>query len=337
MQRCLQLAQNGLGTTYPNPLVGSVIVHDKKIIGEGWHKKSGEPHAEIVAINSVEDSSLLKNATLYVNLEPCAHFGKTPPCSHRIVQLGIPKVVIGCRDFAAHVNGKGIQYLKENGVEVVEGVLEEEAKFLNRRFFTFHQKSRPYIILKWAETQNGFFAPTDKTQKWITNAYSKQWAHKWRTEEQAILVGNNTVKNDNPMLTARLWQGNQPTRIVISKNPTFGTNTHILQDGKTLIFNAEKDETTENVHFVKLNFEENVLNQIMQKLHEMKIQSVIVEGGVFTLRQFIQANLWDEARVLVGNSIWEDGIKAPDLPNSELIQQKKIESDTLYLHTNVAV
>lgn len=338
MQRCLQLAQNGLGTTYPNPLVGSVIVHNQKIIGEGWHKKAGEPHAEIVAINSVKNKELLKEATLYVNLEPCSHFGKTPPCSHRIVELGIPKVVIGCRDYASHVNGKGIEYLKSHKVEVIEGVLEKEATELNKRFFTFHQKKRPYIILKWAETKNGFFAPKNNEQKWITNTYTKQLVHKWRTEEQAILIGKNTAKIDNPQLNARLWKGNNPTKVIIDKNLELPLDLNIFNNGKTLIFNSLKKETVNNLQFIQINFEENMLPELLHQLHENNIQSIIIEGGAFTLNQFIQQNLWDEARILVGNTSWKDGIKAPELKNSKIIlSEQQIQHNTIFKIENRAL
>lgn len=221
MKRCIELAKNGLGTTYPNPLVGSVIVHDGKIIGEGWHKKAGEPHAEVNAVNSVKDKSLLKEATIYVSLEPCSHFGKTPPCCDLIIANKIPNVVVGTVDPFAKVAGNGIKKLIESGKNVTIGILEDECNELNKRFFTFHQKKRPYIILKWAETTDGFIAPISKEEKspvWITNPYSRQLVHKWRTEEQAILVGTNTVLDDNPKLDARDFSGNNPVRIVLDKS-----------------------------------------------------------------------------------------------------------------------
>ena len=222
MLRCLQLAKNGLGSTYPNPMVGSVIVYEDRIIGEGWHQQAGQPHAEVNAVNSVNDQSLLDKATIYVSLEPCSHFGKTPPCSDLIIAKGIKKVVIGTVDPFAEVAGRGIKKLIDAGCEVLVGVLEQECQQLNKRFFTFHQKKRPYIILKWAESLDGFIAPEAKSRSsrepvWITNSYSKQLVHKWRAEEQSILVGTKTVEADNPSLTTRDWSGKSPTRIVLDR------------------------------------------------------------------------------------------------------------------------
>lgn len=336
MQRCLELAQKALGMSYPNPLVGCVITHNGEIIGEGWHQKAGLPHAEINAIQSVKNLSLLKNATLYVNLEPCSHVGKTPACAHKIVELGIPKVVIGCRDKAAHVNGKGIQYLKENGVKVVENVLQEESEFLNRRFFTFQTQHRPYIILKFAQSLNSYFAPINKEQKWITNSYSKQLVHKWRTEEQGILVGNNTAKIDRPQLNARLWKGNQPIRMLIAKELDSGTENFIQSNLKTLIFTQEYRENNEKIKYITINFKENVLAQIMNYLYKIEVQSLIVEGGVHTLNSFILNNLWDEARILTGNISWEEGIKSPELPASKLKFQTPIGEDFYQLYVNAS-
>ena len=241
IKRCIELAQNGLGTTYPNPMVGSVIVYDGQIIGEGWHKKAGEPHAEVNAVNSVKDKSLLKKATIYVSLEPCSHFGKTPPCCDLIIANEIPNVVVGTVDPNEKVAGKGILKLIEAGANVTVGVLENECNELNKRFFTFHQKKRPYIILKWAESLDGFLAPEkagnqDRKPVWITNQYSRQLVHKWRTEEQAILVGTQTVVDDNPKLNARDWNGNNPTRIVIDRNNRIDPDSFIFDDTvKTVI------------------------------------------------------------------------------------------------------
>lgn len=334
MQRCLELANNALGTTYPNPLVGSVIVHNQKIIGEGWHKKAGQDHAEIVAIKSVNDKSLLKESTLYVNLEPCSHFGKTPPCSHKIVEYGIPKVVIGIRDKASHVNGKGIAYLKENGVEVIEHILEEEAEWLNRRFFTFHTKNRPYIVLKFAQTSNGYFAPLGQEQKWITNTYCKQLAHKWRTEEASILVGKRTAEIDQPQLNARLWLGNQPIRVIISRELSPEIKSFLSSDLKTIVFTEAENEKMQNVDFIKIDFEVNVLEQILHHLHEQNLQSIIVEGGATTLAHFIEENLWDEARVFTGDVAWENGIKSPILENARIKFQQDLGRDEYKLYVN---
>ncbi|HRN45021.1 MAG TPA: bifunctional diaminohydroxyphosphoribosylaminopyrimidine deaminase/5-amino-6-(5-phosphoribosylamino)uracil reductase RibD, partial [Flavobacterium sp.] len=305
IRRCIELARNGLGTTYPNPLVGSVIVYDGKIIGEGWHKKSGESHAEVNAVKAVKDKSLLKKATIYVSLEPCSHFGKTPPCCDLIIKNNIPNVVIGTVDPNVKVAGNGIKKLIEAGIHVTVGVLEEECNALNKRFFTFHKKKRPFIVLKWAESQDGFIAPTEKLEKkpvWITNQYSRQLVHKWRTEEQAILVGTQTAIDDNPKLNARDWSGKNPIRLVIDQNNRIEKNNHIFDNqAVTIVFSKSIDTIKkENTIFEILDFEKNIAEQIVQILYQHQIQSVIIEGGRQTLQTFIDANLWDEARVFVG-------------------------------------
>jgi diaminohydroxyphosphoribosylaminopyrimidine deaminase/5-amino-6-(5-phosphoribosylamino)uracil reductase len=324
MSRCIALAKNGLGTTYPNPMVGSVIVYEGKIIGEGWHKKAGEPHAEVNAVNSVQDKSLLKKATIYVSLEPCSHFGKTPPCCDLIIKNKIPNVVIGAVDPNIMVAGNGIKKLIEAGVHVTIGILEDECNELNKRFFTFHQKKRPYIILKWAQSQDGFIAPLEKLEKkpvWITNTYSRQLVHKWRTEEQAILVGTQTVIDDNPKLNARDWQGNNPVRIVLDQNNRIPKDNAVFDNQvKTIVFNnSENSISKENTIFEGIDFKQNIAKQIVDSLYKHNIQSVIIEGGLQTLQTFIDANLWDEARVFTGNINLEKGIKAPFIPktNSE--------------------
>ncbi len=270
MQRCLDLAKNWLGATYPNPLVGSVIVCDDRIIGEGWHRKAGEPHAEVNAINSVKDQYLFSRSTLYVNLEPCSHYGKTPPCSDLIVKKNIKKVVIGSIDLNSKVNGKGIEHLKKSGCIVEVGVLEKECKELNKRFFTFHSKQRPYIILKWAETKDGYIYPSIKNKNnvkptWISNIYSLQLVHKWRTEEQAILVGTKTVINDNPELNARHYYGKSPIRVAIDRNLKIPKN-YNFYDGKleTVMFTDKNITPKKNskINFEKINFTKNVTKQI---------------------------------------------------------------------------
>ncbi|MDR6846615.1 diaminohydroxyphosphoribosylaminopyrimidine deaminase/5-amino-6-(5-phosphoribosylamino)uracil reductase [Flavobacterium granuli] len=324
MSRCIALAQNGLGTTYPNPMVGSVIVYEGKIIGEGWHKKSGEPHAEVNAVNSVQDKSLLKKATIYVSLEPCSHFGKTPPCCDLIIKNKIPNVVIGTVDPNIMVAGNGIKKLIEAGVHVTIGILEEECNELNKRFFTFHQKKRPYILLKWAQSQDGFIAPLEKLEKkpvWITNTYSRQLVHKWRTEEQAILVGTQTVIDDNPKLNARDWHGNNPVRIILDQNNRIPKENAVFDDQiKTIVFNNSVNSIfKENTIFEVIDFKQNIAKQIVDSLYKHNIQSVIIEGGLQTLQTFIEANLWDEARVFTGKINLEKGIKAPSISktNSE--------------------
>lgn len=336
--RCIELAKNGFGTTYPNPMVGSVIVYNGQIIGEGWHQKAGEPHAEVNAIRSVKDPSLLDKATIYVSLEPCSHFGKTPPCCDLIIEKKIPNVVIGTIDSNIKVAGNGIKRLKEAGTSVVVGVLEKECYELNQRFFTFHEKKRPYIILKWAQTQDGFLAPLEKNEQkpvWITNPYSRQWVHKWRTEEQAILVGTQTVIDDNPQLNARDWEGNSPIRIVIDQNNRIPKTAHIFDNQvKTIVFSKNKNiPTSENTIFEVIDFQENIANQMVERLYQHQIQSVIIEGGTQTLQTFIDANLWDEARVFIGPIVFGKGKKAPILP-SFLAQKKHILEDELLIIRN---
>ncbi|MGQ1929659.1 bifunctional diaminohydroxyphosphoribosylaminopyrimidine deaminase/5-amino-6-(5-phosphoribosylamino)uracil reductase RibD [Ornithobacterium rhinotracheale] len=324
MQRCLQLAQNGLGTTYPNPVVGAVIVHDDKIIGEGWHYKAGQPHAEINAINSVKDKSLLSKSTIYVSLEPCAHFGKTPPCANAIVENKIPKVVIGCRDAAAHVNGKGVEILKNAGVEVVEGIFEKECLEINRRFFTFHAKKRPYIILKWAETANHFFAPENGEQKWITSQKSKYLSHQWRSEENAILIGKKTLAIDNPSLNCRYVKGVDPIKIVIGNDFSDLKNTTMVKDEKSIIYEKKSflgDFSLEN---------------ILHDLHQKGIQSVIVEGGIETLKSFIHEGLWDEARVLQSTkNFWESGRRSPELRNAKHLKTISFGYELIHYFKNI--
>ena len=326
IRRCIELARNGLGTTYPNPLVGSVIVYDGKIIGEGWHKKSGESHAEVNAVKAVKDKSLLKKATIYVSLEPCSHFGKTPPCCDLIIKNNIPNVVIGTVDPNVKVAGNGIKKLIEAGIHVTVGVLEEECNALNKRFFTFHKKKRPFIVLKWAESQDGFIAPTEKLEKkpvWITNQYSRQLVHKWRTEEQAILVGTQTAIDDNPKLNARDWSGKNPIRLVIYQNNRIEKNNHIFDNqAVTIVFSKSIDTIKkENTIFEILDFEKNIAEQIVQILYQHQIQSVIIEGGRQTLQTFIDANLWDEARVFVGSIKFKEGTQAPTLAKNQFKKQ----------------
>lgn len=336
--RCIELAKNGFGTTYPNPMVGSVIVYNGEIIGEGWHQKAGEPHAEVNAIRSVNDPSLLDKATIYVSLEPCSHFGKTPPCCDLIIQNKIPNVVIGTVDSNIKVAGNGIKRLQEAGANVIVGVLEKECYELNQRFFTFHEKKRPYIILKWAETQDGFIAPLQKEEQkpvWITNLNSRQLVHKWRTEEQAILVGTQTVIDDNPQLNARDWVGNNPIRVVIDQNNRIPKTAHVFDNQiKTIVFSNKKSTPSlKNTIFEVIDFQQNIAQQIVDKLFQNQIQSVIIEGGAQTLQTFIDADLWDEARVFIGNCTFEKGVKAPIL-NTTPFKQEKIGTDELLIIRN---
>lgn len=337
MQRCIELAKNGLGTTYPNPLVGSVIVYNDEIIGEGWHQKAGEAHAEVNAINSVRDSSLLSQSTIYVSLEPCSHFGKTPPCSDLIIEKKIPNIVIGTIDPFAKVSGNGIQKLKEAGRNVTVGVLENQCNELNQRFFTFHTKKRPYIILKWAESTDGFIAPKHKEIKqpvWISNTYSRQLVHKWRSEEQAILVGTQTILDDNPKLDVRDWKGQNPIRIALDKSGKITEDFHIYtSDSKTIIITEEKKQSIDQRIFENAIFDNRLVFQIVDILHQHNIQSVIIEGGKRTLETFIDADLWDEARIFKSKVNLNEGISAPkiELKNA---QKKTILDDELLIVTN---
>ena len=331
MKRCLELAALGLGKTYPNPMVGSVIVHKGEIIGEGWHQKAGEAHAEVKAVASVKDKSLLKDSTIYISLEPCAHYGKTPPCAELIIKHQIPNVVVGCVDSFSEVSGKGIDMMKNNGAKVVVAVLEKECKASHKRFFTFHEKKRPYIILKWAETQDGFITPLEQQSGkpfWITSPESKKLVHKWRTEEASILVGANTAEKDNPKLTARLWEGNQPLRLLIDRNLRLKDSLEVFDDSaKTLVFTEISKENSGSTEYQKVDFS-NLHHDIMNELYKRNIHSVIIEGGKQTLQSFIDNNLWDEARVFVGDKNLENGITAPKFktrPKSE----EKVSKDVL--------
>ncbi len=322
IKRCIELAKNGLGTTYPNPLVGSVIVYNNEIIGEGWHQKAGEPHAEVNAIHSVKDKSLLSKATIYVSLEPCSHFGKTPPCCDLIIANKIPNVVIGTIDPFAKVAGNGIKKLLEAGKKVTIGILEDECNELNKRFFTFHTKKRPYIILKWAESQDGFIAPLQRDKKepvWITNEFSRQLVHKWRSEEQAILVGTNTVLEDNPSLTVRDWTGNNPIRIVLDQKKRIPKESPIFDtQANTLLISKDT-----------INFKNAIASEIADFLFKNEIQSVIIEGGRQTLQTFIDANIWDEARVFKGTISLKKGIKAPVINLVNAKKEQLLEDELL--------
>ena len=338
MRRCLELAKNGLGTTYPNPLVGCVIVHDDKIIGEGWHRKAGEPHAEVNAIQSVKDQSLLKKSTIYVSLEPCSHFGKTPPCCDLIIAHQIPNVVIGTVDPNIKVAGSGIKKLIEVGTNVTVGILEKDCLALNRRFFTFHQEKRPYIILKWAQSIDGFIAPKtrdDKKPVWISNGYSRQLVHKWRAEEQAILVGTQTVVDDNPKLDVRDWDGENPVRVVIDKNNRIPQESYIFDSQvKTIVFASKKFSTKlENCTVEIIDFDVNIPKQIAAILYQHDLQSVIIEGGKQTLQTFIDTNFWDEARIFLGEIAFGNGTKAPEITIANSTR-KSIGNDELLIFWN---
>ncbi|MEX6625697.1 bifunctional diaminohydroxyphosphoribosylaminopyrimidine deaminase/5-amino-6-(5-phosphoribosylamino)uracil reductase RibD [Tenacibaculum salmonis] len=350
IKRCLQLAKNGIGTARPNPSVGAVIVYENTIIGEGYTSKYGESHAEVNAINSVKDKTLLKDATIYVTLEPCSHFGKTPPCADLIVKHKIPNVVIGSVDTNSLVAGKGIERLKNAGINVTVGVLNDECKKHHKRFFTVQNKKRPYIILKWAETANGFIAPRKKdSQKpiWISNQYSQQLVHKWRSEEHAILIGTNTAIADNPSLTVRSWAGNNPVRIVLDRNNRIPLNATVFDKKvKTLVLTEKitkkqdevlsEEKNANDILYQQINFSSRVAEQICEVLQKHKIQSVIIEGGTQTLQTFIDENLWDESLVFVGKTMFESGVVAPSLKGSlhKLKKKENIEGDVLKTYIN---
>ncbi len=339
MKRCLELASLGLGTAAPNPLVGSVIVNKGKIIGEGYHHQCGQAHAEVNAINSVKNQDLLKDSTLYVNLEPCAHYGKTPPCAELIVQKQIPRVVIACKDPFAQVAGKGIEILRKGGCLVDLGILETEGRELNRRFFTYHEKKRPYIILKWAETMDGFIDIDRNLSEsiepyWITNNLSKILVHKWRTEESAFMVGANTAKNDNPRLTAREWEGRNPIRVLADRDLSLPRSLHLFNnEAETIVFNQHTNEKREQLSFVKIDFTKNMPAQVLEKLYQNEIQSLVIEGGRKLLEKFITNNLWDEARVFTGNRYFKKGTKAPEF-NAEAISETMVGDSRLRIYRN---
>ena len=343
MQRCIQLAALGAGNVSPNPMVGAVIVHHDKILGEGYHQKYGGPHAEVNAINMVltkypNAAALLSESIIYVSLEPCAHYGKTPPCADLIIKHGIPNVVVGCRDPFDQVNGKGIDKLKAAGINVITGVLEKECLDLNRRFFTRVRLQRPYIILKWAKTEDCFFAPHNKVQFWITGKESRTLVHKWRSEEDAILVGKNTVMADNPKLDTRLWHGKSPKRIIIDRNLEINRDCNVFDNSvETFVFNAVKIEVENNIKYIALeDFDRFVPQYILYQLYLQDIQSVIIEGGAYTLTRFIEAGLWDEARVFTGDASINNGIASPAI-TGKLKGTFKIGKDSLQIIYNTRI
>ncbi|TDO20630.1 bifunctional diaminohydroxyphosphoribosylaminopyrimidine deaminase/5-amino-6-(5-phosphoribosylamino)uracil reductase RibD [Pedobacter duraquae] len=342
MRRCLELAEMGMGNVSPNPMVGCVIVADGRIIGEGFHRKIGEAHAEVNAVKAVIDQygdqaeDLFKRATVYVSLEPCAHFGKTPPCADLLIRHRVKKVVIGNKDPFSEVDGKGIEKLKNAGISVVQGVLEDSCTLLNRRFFTRVQQQRPYFILKWAQTANGFFAPLKRNKEWISSGMAKKLTHKWRTEEDAILVGKGTVLADNPQLNTREWTGKNPVRLVIDKNLDIPVSAAIFNsDAKTVIFNEIKTEVIDNIHYIQMEDMQFYLPQkIAYQLYLMDIQSVIIEGGAFMLSLFINAGLWDEARVFHSSHSWMTGIPAPEI-HGFIEEVMNVDADRLLIYKNI--
>lgn len=360
MQRCIELARKGAGSVAPNPMVGAVLLHNNVIIGEGWHQRYGEAHAEVNCIRNAEANRfahLLARSTIYVSLEPCAHFGKTPPCSDLIIKHKIPKVVIGCRDPFKEVDGKGIEKLKAAGVEVIVDVLKNECIDLNKRFFTFHLQQRPYIILKWAQTKNGKIAaplnprlneevgqvPGGETlnsahqRLLISNEFTNRLVHQWRSEEASILVGTNTALLDDPQLTNRYWPGKQPIRLLLDKQLRLPNTLKLFGDGeKTIIFNSIRNGEEENIQYYQLPSNEDAIPSLLNALYQLKLNSVIVEGGAQLLQSFIAAGLWDEARIITNQQLTvAEGLTAPQLANEVQVAEQQIGTDLIvfYNHT----
>ena len=336
MQRCVDLAYLGQGNVSPNPMVGCVIVKNGLVIGEGYHSEYGGKHAEIKAIESVSDQKEIENSTVYISLEPCVHHGKTPPCVHELINRKIKTAVIGSRDSNPIVGGKGIELLKRSGIEVIENVLEEECRKLNKRFFTFHEKRRPYVILKWAQTSDGYLDKNRETDEkginWISSPESKVLVHKWRSEEQSILVGRNTILNDNPSLTVREISGKNPTRIVIDSQMQLSKDVNIFSnDAPTLVFNRIQNKKLDGVEWIKI--QETSTKYILEELYKRNIQSVLVEGGSRTLQYFIIDNVWDEARVIVGDIKFGDGVKAPIINKVPVRAHQFSDHDTIFYFT----
>ncbi|WP_042723275.1 bifunctional diaminohydroxyphosphoribosylaminopyrimidine deaminase/5-amino-6-(5-phosphoribosylamino)uracil reductase RibD [Flavobacterium sp. B17] len=334
IKRCIELAVKALGKTYPNPLVGSVIVHNDKIIGEGYHHKAGENHAEINAINSVKDKSLIPESTIYVSLEPCAHYGKTPPCALKIKELGFRRVVIGAMDSHDKVNGKGKKIIQDAGIEVASGILEKECLDLNKRFFTYHEKKRPYIILKWAQSGDRFL-DKDFEPYSISNSLVNQFVHQLRADEHAILVGTQTALNDNPGLTVRNVKGENPVRILIDFELKVPETFNIYnQESKTLIINTIKEEEQGNIKFIKIS-KENFLHELMNVLYTQQIQSVIIEGGRFTLQQFIDNGIWDEAIIIKNENLTlNNGTEAPLLKDFKPFRNEEFRDNIIEFYKN---
>jgi len=338
MQRCIQLAQQAAGWVAPNPMVGAVLVYQNSIIGEGYHEKFGQAHAEVNCLNAVaeEDRHLIHESDLFVSLEPCAHHGKTPPCADLIIQNKIPRVIIGCRDPFPLVNGKGIEKLQAAGVEVHVGLLEDECRKLNKRFFQVYQKPRPYIVLKWAQTRDGKIAHGDYNRAMISGPLTNRLVHKWRSEEAAILVGTNTALHDNPSLTVRDWEGAQPIRLVVDMQLRLPENLHLLdKHWKTIVFNGQKHAEKDQLSWYQLATDTELVHQLEMALYQLKIQSVLVEGGAKLLQSFIDESDWDEARIITNEKMdLPDGIPAPVLHNQEMVEEFSLDGDRIQVFRN---
>ncbi len=332
MQRAIQLAQKGLGNTSPNPLVGAVLVYNNKIIGEGFHEHYGLAHAEVNAIASVPTSHqhLIAQSTLYVTLEPCSHYGKTPPCADLIIEKNIPQVFIGSVDPNPRVAGAGIEKLKQAGIKVTTKILEKECLELNKAFFTFHQKKRPYLILKWAESQDGFIALPGPKQVKISNPYVNRMVHRWRSETAGILIGYNTAKIDHPRLTNRLWFGASPIRIILDPKDELPANLNLFKDGNpTLVYNLKNNQKKDATQWIKINPAKDFLQEVCHDLFDKKILSVLVEGGAKTLQTLLQKKLWDEARIIQGKRFLGEGLAAPKMP-CQSTTEESIEDNTIH-------
>ncbi len=337
MARCIELAQKGRGSVAPNPMVGAVLVHDGRIIGEGFHQKYGQAHAEVNCINDALQKfpALISSSTMYVSLEPCAHFGKTPPCADLVIQHNIPKVVVACRDSFAAVSGKGIERLQQAGIEVTEGILEKEAIALNKRFFTFHAHKRPYIILKWAQTADGFMGSGAKQRMLITNPVTNRLVHQWRSLETGILIGAKTAITDDPLLDNRHWYGRSPVKILIDPALKCPVHLQMFQQGESvLIANQEKEGSEGRCVYLKIN-RETLLPNLMARLYEKNILSIFVEGGNHTLQAFINAGLWDEARIITNTSLTAGGgLRSPQLNNAIKTNEHFYLTDRVEIFTN---
>lgn len=337
MQRCLQLAKLGVRNVAPNPMVGAVLVFEDKIIGEGYHKHYGKPHAEVNCIQDAlqNHADKIHHSTLYVSLEPCAHYGKTPPCADLIIEHKIPKVIIGCRDSFEKVDGKGIEKLKAAGITVVIGVLEKLSIEVNKAFFTFHSKRRPYIVLKWAQTADEFIASSTNKRLMISNAITNRFVHKWRSETVAIMVGANTVMKDDPLLDNRYWFGLSPKKIIVDPNLKVNRSSRIFDQGdEVLVMNCRKDGKEGNMVYVNVD-SSNFISEMMGKLYQMQIQSVLVEGGAFLLQSFIDAGLWDEARVITNQNLFiNEGLSAPKLYGNLKVTETSLEQDKIIFFKN---
>ena len=336
MHRCIELAKRGIGYVAPNPMVGAVLVCNGEIIGEGFHERYGGPHAEVNCINSVREQNKARISTsvLFVSLEPCSHFGKTPPCTDLILTNKIPEVVIGCRDPFKEVDGRGIEKLKAAGVKVINGILEKECQHLNKRFFTFHTKHRPYIILKWAETADGKIAGDGTNRLLITNEQTNRLVHKWRSEEASILVGTNTALLDDPELTTRNWPGPSPVRLVVDMDMKLPLSLKIFNDKeRTVIFNKIKHEEKDHLIYYQVTEDVSLVHQIVNALYQMKIQSVIVEGGARLLQSFIDEEMWDEIRVIKNEKLMiNNGLNAPAFIDRDADEEIKILGDSIKIY-----